>query len=142
LAVPHDLGVSIALDDVTSGYGTLKYCSGLAPRWIKVDSEITRNIRGDAQRRAILQLLAQVAREARVGLIAEGIEFADDLDVCVEEGVFAAQGYFLARPGAEPPEATEEFRAWLAGRRRAAEPEPPPPRPGKGSRPAEPVDDL
>ena len=44
LAVPHDLGVSIALDDVTSGYGTLKYCSGLAPRWIKVDSEITRSI--------------------------------------------------------------------------------------------------
>ena len=65
--MPHDLGVSIALDDVTSGYGTLKYCSGLAPRWIKVDSEITRSIRGDAQRRAILQLLAQVAREARVG---------------------------------------------------------------------------
>ena len=45
LAVPHDLGVSIALDDVTSGYGTLKYCSGLAPRWIKVDSEITREHR-------------------------------------------------------------------------------------------------
>ena len=55
---------------VTSGYGTLRYCSGLAPRWIKIDSDITRNIRTDPQRKAILQLLAQVAREARVGLIA------------------------------------------------------------------------
>ena len=125
LAVPHDLGVSIALDDVTSGYGTLKYCSGLAPRWIKVDSEITRNIRTDTQRRAILQLLAQVAREARVGLIAEGIESPDDLDVCVEEGVFAAQGYFLARPAAEPAEATAEFRTWLGSRHPAPEPIPP-----------------
>ena len=122
LAIPHDLGVSIALDDVTSGYGTLKYCSGLAPRWIKVDSGITRNIREDPPRRAILQLLAQVAREARVGLIAEGIEDGEDLDVCLREGVLAAQGYFLARPSSEPPEASADFRAWLAARR-AAPPE-------------------
>ncbi|MGH9367547.1 MAG: EAL domain-containing protein [Thermoanaerobaculia bacterium] len=127
LAVPHDLGVSIALDNVTSSFGTLKYCSGLAPRWIKVDSEITHRIASDPQRRAILQLLAQVAREARVGLIAEGIESAEDLEVCVEEGVFAAQGYFLARPSAGPVPASEEFCAWLASRRGLAEPDLPPP---------------
>lgn len=126
LAVPHDLGVSIALDNVTSSYGTLKYCSGLAPRWIKVDSEITRHIKTDPQRRAILQMLSQVAREARVGLIAEGIENGEDLDVCVEEGVFAAQGYFLARPSAEPAESSEELRAWLSSRRGLAEPDLPP----------------
>jgi EAL domain-containing protein (putative c-di-GMP-specific phosphodiesterase class I) len=126
LAVPHDLGVSIALDNVTSGYGTLKYCSGLAPRWIKVDSEITRSIGEDPQRRAILRMLAQVAREARVGLIAEGIESGVDLSVCVEEGVFAAQGYFLARPAVEPAVASEEFRAWLASRSGLAPPDLPP----------------
>lgn len=123
LAVPHDLGVSIALDNVTSGYDTLKYCSGLAPRWIKVDSEITRHVGGDPQRRAILRMLAQVAREGRVGLIAEGIEEGRDLNVCVEEGVFAAQGYFLARPAAEPAHASEEFRAWLGARRGLAGPD-------------------
>jgi EAL domain-containing protein (putative c-di-GMP-specific phosphodiesterase class I) len=116
LSVPQDLGVAIALDDVTSGYETIRYCSGLSPRWIKVDSEITRHIAGDTQRRAILQLLAQVALDSHVGLIAEGIENAEDLDVCVAEGVFAAQGYFLARPQAEPVEASKEFRAWLAAR--------------------------
>jgi EAL domain-containing protein (putative c-di-GMP-specific phosphodiesterase class I) len=126
LAVPHDLGVSIALDNVTSGYGTLKYCSGLAPRWIKVDSEITRSIGVDPQRRAILRMLAQVAREARVGLIAEGIESGVDLSVCVEEGVCAAQGYFLARPAVEPTVASEEFRAWLGSRSGLAPPDLPP----------------
>jgi EAL domain-containing protein (putative c-di-GMP-specific phosphodiesterase class I) len=126
LAVPHDLGVSIALDNVTSGYGTLKYCSGLAPRWIKVDSEITRSIGEDPQRRAILRMLAQVAREARVGLIAEGIETGGDLSVCVEEGVFAAQGYFLARPATEPAVASAEFREWLGSRSGLAQPDLPP----------------
>jgi EAL domain-containing protein (putative c-di-GMP-specific phosphodiesterase class I) len=116
LDVPHDLGVAIALDDVKSSYGLLKYCAGLTPRWVKVDSEITRGIARDAQRRAILQLLSQVTRGARAGLIAEGIESGEDLDVCVAEGVFAAQGYFLARPSEEPGEATPEFRAWLDSR--------------------------
>ena len=114
LAVPHDLGVSIALDDITSSYETIRYCSGLAPRWIKVDSEITRGVSSDAPRRSVLRLLAQVARDASVGLIAEGIENASDLDVCLAEGVFAAQGYFLARPAEEPTGATLDFLSWLA----------------------------
>ena len=69
----------------------------MTPRWVKVDSEITHGVAGDPQRRAILQLLSQVARDSRAGLIAEGIESGEDLDVCVEEGVFAAQGYFFWR---------------------------------------------
>ena len=116
LSVPHDLGVSIALDDITSGYGTIKYCSGLSPRWIKVDSEITRGIAVDSRRRAVLRLLSEVARDASVGLIAEGIESPLDLDVCAEEGVVAAQGYFLARPAEQPSAASPEFLAWIAGR--------------------------
>jgi EAL domain-containing protein (putative c-di-GMP-specific phosphodiesterase class I) len=116
LNVPHDLGVAIALDDVTSGYGVLKYCAGLTPRWIKVDSEITRGIGKDPPRRSILQLLVQVARENGVGLIAEGIESAEDLDICASEGVGAAQGFFLARPSEGPGGWSDGFRSWLSAR--------------------------
>jgi EAL domain-containing protein (putative c-di-GMP-specific phosphodiesterase class I) len=119
LGVPQDLGVSIALDDVKSSYGLLKYCAGLTPRWVKVDSEITRGITADPQRRAILQLLSQVARESGAGLIAEGVESGEDLGVCVQEGVFAAQGYFLARPAENPGVPSPEFRAWLDARKGA-----------------------
>jgi EAL domain-containing protein (putative c-di-GMP-specific phosphodiesterase class I) len=121
LTVPRDLGISIALDDVTSGYETLKYCEGLAPEWIKVDSEITRGIAGDPRRRAILKFLAQVAGDASFRLIAEGIERPEDLDVCAEEGVMAAQGYFLARPAAEAAGASVEFQRWLSERARREE---------------------
>lgn len=114
LNVPHDLGVAVALDDITSGYDTLRYCSGLSPRWIKVDSQITRGITRDPRRRAVLKLLSQVGRDCSVGLIAEGIETAEDLDVCAEEGVLSAQGYFLARPALDPAPASAEFRAWVA----------------------------
>lgn len=116
LTVPRDLGVTIALDDVTSGYETLKYFQGLAPEWIKVDSEITRGIASDPRRRAILAFLGDVARESSFRLIAEGIESAADLDVCVDVGVVAAQGYFLARPAREPAPPSAEFREWIASR--------------------------
>ena len=116
LTVPRDLGAAVALDDVTSGYGTLQLCQGLQPEYIKVDSEITRGIAQDPRRRAILKFLADLGREFSFQLVAEGIENADDLDVCVTEGVGAAQGYFLARPTAEPPAASPELREWLASR--------------------------
>jgi len=121
LLVPRDLGVSIALDDVTSGYETLRYFQGLAPEWIKVDSEITRGIAGDPRRRAILAFLGDVARESSFRLIAEGIENAADLDVCSDVGVVAAQGYFLARPAVDPPDASAEFQRWLASRQAPVE---------------------
>ncbi|HWZ86205.1 MAG TPA: EAL domain-containing protein [Thermoanaerobaculia bacterium] len=116
LTVPRDLGAVIALDDVTSGYGTLQFCHALQPEWIKVDSEVTRGIARDPRRRAILKFLADLSREFSFTLVAEGIEAAEDLDVCAAEGVGAAQGYFLARPAAEPPSASPEFRQWIAAR--------------------------
>jgi EAL domain-containing protein (putative c-di-GMP-specific phosphodiesterase class I) len=116
LTVPRDLGAVIALDDITSGYGTLQFCHALQPEWIKVDSEVTKGIAQDPRRRAILKFLADLAKEFSSTLIAEGIESAEDLDICAEEGVGAAQGYFLARPAVQPPEATEEFRLWVETR--------------------------
>jgi EAL domain-containing protein (putative c-di-GMP-specific phosphodiesterase class I) len=116
LTVPRDLGAAIALDDVTSGYGTLQLCQGLQPEYIKVDSEITRGIAQDPRRRAILKFLADLSREFSFLLVAEGIENAEDLDVCATEGVAAAQGYFLARPNAEPPKSSSGLREWAASR--------------------------
>jgi EAL domain-containing protein (putative c-di-GMP-specific phosphodiesterase class I) len=116
LTVPRDLGAVIALDDITSGYGTLQFCHALQPEWIKVDSEVTRGVAQDPRRRAILKFLADLAREFSSTLIAEGIETAEDLEVCAEEGVGAAQGYFLARPAVQPPPPSEEFRLWFETR--------------------------
>jgi EAL domain-containing protein (putative c-di-GMP-specific phosphodiesterase class I) len=121
LEVAHDLGVGIALDDVTSGYGMLRCCRELAPRWIKVDSDITRGIARDRRRRAVLRMLARVARDFSVALVAEGIESEEDLDVCFQERVFIAQGHFIAWPQEEVAPVSAEFSSWLSARRPAPE---------------------
>ena len=116
LRVPRDLGASIALDDVTSGYGTLQLCQGLQPEYIKVDNEITRGIAQDPRRRAILRFLADLGREFSFQLVAEGIENPEDLDVCATEGVGAAQGSFLASPAVDPPVSSPGLQEWIASR--------------------------
>ena len=140
--MPHDLGVSITLDDITSGYGTIKYCSGLSPRWIKVDSEITTGVATDPPRRAVLRLLAQVARDASVGLIAEGIERPEDLDV--RRGGRASsppRATSAPPPAGSPGRRRRSSPGWLAprgapgGARGRAAPEPRCPRPAGGKRP-------
>ena len=45
-----------------------------------------------------MQLLAQVAREARVGLIAEGIESEEELKTLRALRVPYGQGFLLCRP--------------------------------------------
>ena len=121
LEVAHDLGVAVVLDDITSGYGTLRGCQELAPRWIKVDRAITSGIGRDRKRRAVLKMLARVARDFSVALIAEGVESVEDLDVCFQERVFAAQGQFLAEPDEQPAPPSPRFSEWLSARSPAVE---------------------
>ena len=103
LTVPRDLGAVIALDDVTSGYGpssSVTPCSPSGSRWI---AEVTRGIAQDPRRRAILKFLADLGRRVLVHPGGRGDRGRGGSEVCAAEGVAAAQGYFLARPAAEPP---------------------------------------
>jgi EAL domain-containing protein (putative c-di-GMP-specific phosphodiesterase class I) len=67
-------------------------------------------------------MLARVARDFAVELVAEGIESREDLDVCFQERVFAAQGHFLAMPQEGAAPASPELKEWLAARRPMPEP--------------------
>jgi len=116
LAEARERGVAVALDDMTSGYKAIKCCETFRPEWAKVDCEITRGVARDPRRRSILKFLSRLSRHFSFGLIAEGVEAAEDLAVCAADGVSAAQGYFLGRPAAEPPPPAPEFREWLSSR--------------------------
>ncbi|HEU5249131.1 MAG TPA: EAL domain-containing protein [Thermoanaerobaculia bacterium] len=112
----RERGVAVALDDVTSPYRTMQLCEAFHPQWAKVDCDITRGVSRDGRRRAILKFFGRLARHFSFRLVAEGVENAADLDVCVAAGVVAAQGYFVARPASEPPPLESAFLDWVASR--------------------------
>ena len=133
VAEAREHGAVVALDDMTSPYKAIKLCESFHPEWAKVDWEITRGIARDPRRRAILRFFGRLSKHFSFGLIAEGVESRDDLEVCVDAGVVAGQGYFIGRPAADPPAPSPEFLEWVGSRRPVRIPEPPPEESGNGA---------
>lgn len=117
VAEAREHGAVVALDDMTSPYMAIKLCESFHPEWAKVDWEITRGIARDPRRRAILRFFGRLSKHFSFGLIAEGVENREDLEVCADAGVVAAQGYFVGRPAPDPPALCAEFLDWIGSRR-------------------------
>ena len=98
-----------ALDDYGSGYSNENTLLELAPRFIKVDIAIIRDIDTSPDKQQILQNVVAYAHPRSMKIVAEGVETAAELRTVIELGADLLQGYFLARPaivpGAIAPEA-------------------------------------
>jgi EAL domain-containing protein (putative c-di-GMP-specific phosphodiesterase class I) len=105
-------GALIAVDDAGSGYSGLKRLLEIRPQFVKLDRELITDIHDDDAKRALVQMLGELASHLDASVIAEGIETEAELRVLVQLGVPLAQGYFLARPSA--PWADLEPRAHAA----------------------------
>ena len=91
-------GLRIAVDDAGAGYASMRHVLNLKPDLIKLDMSLTRDIDSDPARRALASALVGFARETGCGIIAEGVETPEELEVLRQLGVTKAQGYLLGRP--------------------------------------------
>jgi EAL domain-containing protein (putative c-di-GMP-specific phosphodiesterase class I) len=94
-------GAMIAVDDAGSGYSGLRQILELRPQILKVDRELVSNLHEDDAKRALIQMLGELAGRLDAWLLAEGIELEAELSLLRQLGVPLAQGYFLGRPA--PP---------------------------------------
>lgn len=95
-------GYKIALDDVGEGYSSLNMLIELKPDIIKVDRNIIDGIDKNELKQSVYRALFNLAREHGIEVLAEGIETASELEMIKSIGVDYAQGYYFARPSAEP----------------------------------------
>lgn len=91
-----------ALDDYGSGYNSEKCLLALAPQYIKVDLSIIRDIDTDLDKQQLVLNLVDYAHQRGMKIVAEGLENAAELKKVLELGVDLLQGFYLARPMAEP----------------------------------------
>lgn len=94
-------GALIAVDDAGSGYSGLRQILELRPQILKVDRELVSNLHEDDAKRALIQMLGELAGRLDAWLLAEGVELEAELSLLRQLGVPLAQGYFLGRPA--PP---------------------------------------
>lgn len=94
-------GFRIAIDDVGSGYNSLKTLIFLKPEFIKLDKSLVQNIDKNIEQQQLVKLIIEYAKQSSSEIIAEGIERKEELQYVREQGVHYGQGYALGRPQKE-----------------------------------------
>lgn len=94
----RDRGVRIAIDDFGTGYSSLDYLRCFHVDRIKIAQNFIADIQTVPGVRAITRAALGLARELSLGVIAEGIETQEQLDLLKSWGCREGQGYYFARP--------------------------------------------
>ncbi|MCB1449646.1 MAG: EAL domain-containing protein, partial [Nitratireductor sp.] len=92
------LGVTIALDDFGTGYSSLSYILKFPFDKIKVDRSFVNGIASDEAARAILRMISALGESLNIGIIAEGVETAEQVTFLKSINCHQFQGYFFAKP--------------------------------------------
>ena len=92
------MGISLALDDFGTGYSTFSSLKNLPVSFLKTEREFITGIEHDNYMQYFFFILAEIAHAAKMKLIAEGIETAEQLKIAKNNGADYIQGYFFSKP--------------------------------------------
>jgi EAL domain-containing protein (putative c-di-GMP-specific phosphodiesterase class I) len=95
-----ELGVTIALDDFGTGFSSLTYLRKLPLSRIKIDQSFIRDMLEQPDCAAIVKSVIGLAQDLRIGVVAEGVETADQLEYLRQTNCDEVQGYLIGRPAA------------------------------------------
>jgi EAL domain-containing protein (putative c-di-GMP-specific phosphodiesterase class I) len=98
MANVRERGARIALDDVGSGYTSIRHVLALAPEFIKLDQTLVELAEHESRHRAMVRALAAFGTETGSQVVAEGVETPQQLEMLRELGVGLGQGFLWARP--------------------------------------------
>ncbi|MDO3411316.1 EAL domain-containing protein [Saccharibacillus sp. CPCC 101409] len=95
-------GISVALDDVGSGYSTPELLSLLKPDYVKIDRGLIDRCDESPEKQRKIREIVERSEEFGGRVLAEGIERRGEYEYCLSSGIPLAQGYLFGRPQAEP----------------------------------------
>ena len=91
-------GLRIAIDDFGTGYSSLLYLRRFPVDRIKIAQEFVKDIGIEPNDTAIVKAAIGLARDLGIGVMAEGVETADQVQLLHEWGCRQAQGFYFAAP--------------------------------------------
>ncbi|HEU4669394.1 MAG TPA: EAL domain-containing protein [Dyella sp.] len=94
-----DLGVQLAMDDLGSGYSSLRRLASVPFSAIKVDQDLLKRLRSEpAQTISLVSAVIQMGRDFGCDVVVEGLEDPGMVEVARLLGARYGQGYGLGRP--------------------------------------------
>jgi diguanylate cyclase (GGDEF)-like protein len=98
LAQLRDYGVKVNLDDFGTGYSSLMYLQRFQFDCIKIDHSFIQKMRKENEAHKIVRSVVRMARDLRMGVIAEGVETTEHLECLREMECDYAQGFLFSPP--------------------------------------------
>jgi len=108
-------GFKLLMDDFGSGYSSLNILLETPFDVLKLDRKFMENMMVSDKGRLILEHVITMAEQLKLGLIAEGVETRDQVEMLKQMGCDQVQGYYYAEPMPE-----EDFYRLLLENRSAA----------------------
>ena len=100
-------GIEIWIDDFGTGYSSLSYLKQLPISGLKIDQSFVREMVSNENDRAIVNAVIGLAKNLQLGVVAEGVEERNQLDLLTEQKCDVAQGFYFSRPVP-----CKEFELW------------------------------
>jgi EAL domain-containing protein (putative c-di-GMP-specific phosphodiesterase class I) len=92
------LGVQLALDDFGTGYSSLCHLRSLPIDLLKIGMPFMDSLEQGGSDRAFIRMVLDLAANLDLGVVAEGIETAEQLASLLELGCEFGQGFYLGSP--------------------------------------------
>jgi EAL domain-containing protein (putative c-di-GMP-specific phosphodiesterase class I) len=98
LAELRSRGVRIALDDFGTGYSSMALLASLPFDVMKIDRSFVERLSRNDRMRHIVRAIASIGISAKLTLVAEGIETAEQASELTALGCDELQGFLFGRP--------------------------------------------
>jgi EAL domain-containing protein (putative c-di-GMP-specific phosphodiesterase class I) len=93
-----DLGIKLSIDDFGTGYSSLSYLKKLPISKLKIDQSFIRGISKNASDREIIKAIITMSHSLNIKVVAEGVEYENQLNFLRKLGCDMAQGYLFCYP--------------------------------------------
>jgi diguanylate cyclase (GGDEF)-like protein/PAS domain S-box-containing protein len=99
----HQLGIQTAIDDFGTGHSSMADLKQVPIDRLKIDRSFIRQLAEAPDDASIAAAIIGLARSLDIGVVAEGVETAEQLGLLRNQGCPEAQGFLMSRPlaGAE-----------------------------------------
>jgi diguanylate cyclase (GGDEF)-like protein/PAS domain S-box-containing protein len=102
-------GISVAIDDFGAGYSALAHLRHLPVDKLKLDRSLLSQVPSDPDSCAIASAMIGLAHTLKLGVVAEGVESAEQAAFFEREHCEVLQGNYFS-----PPLRANEMTAWLS----------------------------
>jgi len=92
------LGVKFAIDDFGMGYSSLSKLNSISVNKLKIDKSFVQQINGTKDKGIIASTILALGKNLELGIVAEGVESAEQVAFFKDGGCDELQGFFFGKP--------------------------------------------